>query len=269
MNEFTTVSQLWARLAEQTVHNGLWVTSRNGGAREIIDGHGYFNMRWPLLNQCFRKLGYSFAVTEALWILGGYDSLSVFPEIDKHLSRFSDDGLRLDGAYGPKWKAQKDYALQTLLNASDSRQAVITFWQPNPTRSKDIPCSISLQFLIRQGRLHAIYTMRSSDLWLGFPYDMFTFTMLTTWMALSLRSAGMPIELGYMFYRAGSMHLYDGDAESVQMEISTAAHSFKIERLPLLNLGEFVDTADFIETLFAIRAKDPKAKWLGGALYGS
>jgi thymidylate synthase len=57
--------------------------------------------------------------------------------------------------------------------------------------------------------------MRSSDIWLGVPYDVFNFTMLTGYLMLLLREKGLDnLELGYLYLNAGSRHLYENNFES-------------------------------------------------------
>ena len=70
--------------------------------------------------------------------------------------------------------------------------------------TKDLPCTISLQYLIREGALHCIVYMRSNDLWLGFPYDVFCFTAFQTKLAMELG-----VKLGTYTHIAGSLHLYE------------------------------------------------------------
>jgi thymidylate synthase len=65
---------------------------------------------------------------------------------------------------------------------------------------------VSVQFLIRDGLLHVVDTMRSSDLWLGWPYDIFNFSMLARYVICHLKQKP---ELGVIVLQAGSAHLYE------------------------------------------------------------
>jgi thymidylate synthase len=71
---------------------------------------------------------------------------------------------------------------------------------------KDIPCTLSVQFVLRQERLYAITTMRSNDLWLGFPYDVFCFSTLQRLFAYTLG-----VDVADYVHNVGSMHLYTRD----------------------------------------------------------
>ncbi|RYH39567.1 MAG: hypothetical protein EON54_18795 [Alcaligenaceae bacterium] len=71
---------------------------------------------------------------------------------------------------------------------------------------RDIPCTCTMQFVIRNRRLHMLTSMRSNDAWLGLPHDVFAFTMIQELVA---RSVG--VELGEYRHSVGSLHLYERD----------------------------------------------------------
>jgi thymidylate synthase len=162
-----------------------------------------------------RKLSEAFRFAEAAWILSGDNRVSTIAPFSEKIAQFSDDGHRYFGSYGPKVVDQLSYCAQKLQLDSESRQAVINIWRENPGQTRDVPCTLSLQFLIRQGRLNIVATMRSSDAWLGWPYDVFNFSMIGWAMCLYLRDLrgpgrseeGLPSP-GVLFLTAGSQHLY-------------------------------------------------------------
>lgn len=104
--------------------------------------------------------------------------------------------------------------IQILGNKPDSRQAVMTGWNAGDLlyslagTKNDIPCTLSLQFLLRDGKLNLVTTMRSNDVWLGVPNDFFCFCHLQMIVATALR-----VELGWYQHNVGSMHLYERDKE--------------------------------------------------------
>jgi thymidylate synthase len=150
-----------------------------------------------------RKLSYAYALAEWLWIQLGRSDLETIGRFSKRMAEFSDDGRTLSGAYGPQVIEQWSWAKRQLIADADTRQCVINLWRPRPARSKDIPCTISLKFYLRSGKLNLIGDMRSNDAWLGLPYDLFTFTQLQQQMA-----AELGVEPGWYQHQAGSMHLY-------------------------------------------------------------
>lgn len=150
---------------------------------------------------------------ELLWILAGSNRLNFIQHYIPSYDEFSDDQKTIFGAYGPRLfgappNDQVVRVIQLLTKKRDSRQAVLQLFDRTDTLvpHKDIPCTCTLQFLVRGGRLHLLTSMRSNDAWLGLPHDVFTFTMLQELVARSLS-----MELGEYKHVVGSLHLYDVD----------------------------------------------------------
>jgi thymidylate synthase len=171
------------------------------------------DMNLPIISIRERNLNYSFMFGEAAWILDGRNDLLTISKYMKNIKRFSDDGVTFFGAYGPKIITQISYIIDTLKKDKDSRQAVLTIWRENPRSSKDIPCTVAMQFFLRlrgdELYLHCITTMRSNDVWLGLPYDSFNFSAISFVIACHLNNLGIQCKLGKLYINAGSRHLYD------------------------------------------------------------
>ncbi len=184
---------------------------------EIVGETTKIDMRKPVLTWANRKLNYRFMAGEAAWILSGSDKLEDIAPFNKHIAQFSDDGVRFEGAYGPKIVSQMDYVVDALIKEPTSRRAVLTIWRENPPPSRDTPCTVSVQFLIRNNLLHLVVYMRSSDVWLGLPYDLFTFSMVAGTVFLKLRDKGLKLlDLGTLTNIAGSRHLYQQDVDKIR-----------------------------------------------------
>lgn len=209
-----TMNSAWARLVSDLLFRPAYSTCPRGQQTfERMAVQLRLSMEHPLLTVSRRKLGYKFAAAEAWWILSGLDDVASIEAYSKEIASFSDDGQTFFGAYGPKVVQQLEYVTKTLARDPASRQAVISIWRENPPLSKDIPCTLSLQFLIRDSQLHLIVTMRSSDVWLGLPYDVFTFTMIAAAVMLRLNHVNLlPVTLGSLTMQLGSSHLYERNA---------------------------------------------------------
>lgn len=190
-----------------SVIRGHETSPRKLRIKEIVGAQTIIDMNLPVLSVPERELGYRFMAAEAAWILSGDNRVSTIVPYSKVIKKFSDDGLTYHGAYGPMIRDQLHYICECLHEDPDTRQAVMTIWRPNPRPSADIPCTVSIQFLIRNGSLHVIDNMRSSDLWLGWPYDMFNFSMLARYVILY--SGLEHLKLGSLILNAGSLHLYE------------------------------------------------------------
>lgn len=148
---------------------------------------------------------------ELLWYLAGSNDLKF---ISYYIDRYkdeSDDGKTIYGAYGPRIFGNKinqiDNVVNTLRGGSASRRAVIQLFKSEDIdghRKKEIPCTCSLQFMTRGGKLHCSVHMRSNDAFFGLPHDIFAFTMIQEIIARMLS-----IEIGDYIHMVGSLHIYD------------------------------------------------------------
>lgn len=212
MNVATTT---WCKLLDAVVATGKNCSPRGLACKELIGVVSEVPMTDPVIYSKGRKLSYGFMVSEAHWILSGSNLVAFAP---KQLEKWSDDGVTMNGAYGPAYIEQLSYVVRCLNTDSASRQAVMSLWRPRPMPSKDIPCTLTLQFLIRDDTLHCVATMRSSDTWLGYPYDIFTFSMLARGVNSCLSEKR---RIGNLTMMVGSQHLYETHlkaAEEIYLE---------------------------------------------------
>ena len=222
----TTANQSWIRLLRSLSIHGSEANPRSMVTKEILAFQSVIDMNYPIVTVPRRVAAgenfHSFMFAEAHWILTGQNRVSSIKRFSASIERFSDDRIFYHGAYGPKIVDQLTHVVDCLDKDPMSRQAVINIWRENPRVSKDIPCTISVQFVIRDGKLHCFDTMRSSDAWLGWPFDVFNFSMLA-WMVLTLlrcrcnsdNHVSVGLELGSLHLTAGSQHLYIKNQDAV------------------------------------------------------
>lgn len=206
------------------------------------------DMNYPVLRLPGRRLNYRFMAAEALWMCTGRNDVAFLDPYNPHMKAFSDDGVTLAGAYGPRIDHQLNYVLGKLLEDKDTRQATLTIWSPNPSPTKDYPCTIAMDFKIRRGRLNCHVFMRSSDIWLGLPYDVFSFTMVATLLLSRYNehtNGHVFTRLGSLYLTAASSHLYEEHfPKSVDMvaDPGNPLPAEMYEHGPLLLLAELKDT---------------------------
>lgn len=206
----TTATHAWLQQLKNCVDDGR----ECGNTIELLSSSLCFDMSDPVVLIRNRKVNYGFMFAEAAYILTGSTNVQY---LEQHISKFGDysDIYPLQqGSYGPPFVEQIRYVVENLQENAESRQAVMTIWRPNPRRSKDIPCTIALQFLIREGQLHTIVTMRSSDIFTGLIYDMFCFTAMSAAVLAFLEMPG--IKLGKCWINAGSSHIYKKDFDRMR-----------------------------------------------------
>ncbi len=256
-----TANDAWLDLLSDVMEHGHESRPRDYTTRELLVRTSVVPMRQPVVTVKNRALGYRFLAAEAAWILSGDNRLSSIAPYSRHIGKFSDDGLTFYGAYGPPFVDQAPYAVDALRRDISTRQAVVTTWRPRPGATKDVPCTVALQWLARDGRLNCAATMRSSDAWLGWPYDVHAFSMMSAHVALSLRATGGPrLELGDLYLTAGSQHLYQRDWGEVEATVADPAPWGSVA--PLM-LGEFAGPDELRHHLWATaREDDTMHSWL-------
>ena len=195
----------------KSLEDGEAANPRGLATHEELDARLEFDAEWNILDVPARKLNYRFMVAEWLWMSFGRNDLATLAQYNSQMSRFSDDGLTLTGAYGPHIVAHKDWVLDRLRRDPMTRQAVLEIKRPYLEHTKDEPCTLSLQFLCRDGELHCIANMRSSDVWLGVPYDAFAFSQIQNAL-----TGELGVNRGWTSIRMGSSHLYEVNAPAAQ-----------------------------------------------------
>ena len=207
----------WLGILEKLVKHGQRVNVRGREIVEILSNQAVIDMQQPIVNVLKRKLGLGFLFAEAGWILGGKNDVQSIAPFSKQISNFSDDGLFFKGAYGPQVVQQLPYILETLTKDLYSRQAVTSIWKPSPGPSKDIPCTLTYQIMVRGNLVHMFLNMRSSDVWLGVPYDWFNFTMIAHYVLKYLRTVypKNDLQIGYLYFNAASQHYYVDDEPKI------------------------------------------------------
>lgn len=242
------MDSFWADTLMTIQEDGSATGSRNGGSYEMIG----FSEKLPNVNKNFlfnkfRKLSPYYACAELLWYLMMTDDTSFLQLFAPGYKRFTEDGVHAFGAYGHRWKTntvdvdQLTDAIETLKRHPETRQAIMTMWDGTDLRhareldKKDLPCTLTHQFLLRKGYLHLITTMRSNDAWLGLPYDVFCNTQL-----LKIVADYVGAVPGSYTHQAGSMHLYDKNADDVEQFLAADSNATIVDtpedhQLSLLN----------------------------------
>lgn len=207
--------------------------------------------RLPYVEQ--RDFSLSYFVAESLWYLSGNDSTEWISNYSSFWKNISDDGTTANSAYGarifnphsriagqidPSW-TQWDYILNELTADPDSRRAVVHIRSPQDSilASKDVPCTLSLQFFLRNDQVHMIVSMRSSDLILGIAYDVPAFTLFQELLANQLSDRlNRSISVGEYTHVSNSLHIYEKHFGMVE-EILKKREFFSLE-MPKLPKGK-------------------------------
>lgn len=204
----------YQHVVDAVIAGGRDVAPRGIATREVLDA--VLVIQDPtnvLLTGIGRRLNTRLAALESLQVIGGFIDPQLMVKAAPGTEQFMDHGAFL-GAYGPRIRAQLPKVVQRLRDDPHTRQAVLTIWDPLPDLHvdgiKDYPCTVFLQFLIRDDKLVMHTSMRSNDLWWGVSYDVPMFTALQLTIANVLG-----IEPGPYHHHAVSMHVYKRDFEAI------------------------------------------------------
>lgn len=166
----------------------------------------------PTMTDIGRKWSRAIATAEFLQLAGGFSDPDMMELISPTFAKFKNGGA-LHGAYGPRLSMQMQPVIDRLLDDPLTRQAIAVIWDPlhdvMQEGRKDLPCTLSLTFAIRDNKLLMSTHMRSNDVWWGWSYDLFQFTQLQCTVANFLG-----IEPGLYTHYADSFHLYTRDEDA-------------------------------------------------------
>jgi thymidylate synthase len=182
-----------------------------------------YNPRARIMSSRVRDLSLKYFIGELCYFLDGRTDLASIAHYSKFWHNVSDDGKTVNSAYGYRLfefcghdQIAFNYAIRCLEEDESSRKAVMPIYNPDDSReSKDNPCTMFLQLLIRDGELHMHTYMRSNDVWLGLPYDLAFFTIVQEIAFVKLRKKYTRLKLGTYYHNATSLHAYERDWENL------------------------------------------------------
>jgi thymidylate synthase len=231
-----TIDDLMRRVIEEIRSHGNRIHPSKGKAMEVT---GVLleigDPRARLSRTETRGKPYS-CLGELCWYLAKTNDLNF---ISYYIPQYkkSADGNAIFGGYGPRlfdWRGTNQLANVTdlLKKNPHSRKAVIQLFDANDIVEKhnDVPCTCTMQFMIRSERLHMFTNMRSNDALWGLAHDIFCFTMLQEIMARTLL-----VELGTYRHAVGSLHLYDESSDAATAFLDEGWQSTEAPMPPMPN----------------------------------
>lgn len=229
---------------------------RDRDFQEIIS-HSFTlkNPRDRLISDKLRAMNIFQCVGHFLWITQGNFNLNSIRYYQPRAEQHSSDKVKMIGAYGPRLFGvhhlnQIEHVKEVLDKDSTKRKAVASIYLPQfdqHEKSDEIPCTLNLQYLIRNDELHAVTYMRSQDAFNVLPYDVFLFTMLQEYLTALLSPKFDDLKVGQYHHHSGSFHVYTKNKESAEKCISVKPiinehmepMPFEDAELELRNLNKF------------------------------
>ena len=166
-------------------------------------------------------------VGELLWFLRGDTNVRWLQERKIHIwDEWADENGELGPVYGVQWRSwptpsgehidQIAAALDLLKTNPDSRRNIVSAWNVGQIPQMALPpCHAFFQFYVADGKLSCQLYQRSADLFLGVPFNIASYALLTHMMA---QQAGL--EVGEFVWTGGDCHIYDNHVEQVTLQLS-------------------------------------------------
>ena len=206
-----SLDDLLRRVTTKTLKHGRRVEGTRGWTTELFGVLLQLNKPRARLSRTEKRRALFSCLGEFLWYMSKKNELQFIAYYADRYIKESEDGETVRTGYGPRLflsdgQNQVENVIATLRKKPDSRRAVVQIFEApdGATEQKEAPCTCTIQFAIRAGRLQMMTFMRSNDIYYGLPHDVFAFTMLQETIARTLG-----VGLGKYRHSVGSLHLYD------------------------------------------------------------
>lgn len=224
---------------------------------------------FPILTT--KKIHLKSIIYELLWEISGNTNIKYLQENGVRIwNEWADENGDLGPVYGGQWRNfnnqnvdQLQIALDMLKNNPNSRRIIVTAWNPvvlPDEKEKDFaknvregkaalpPCHCFYQFYVAQGKLSCQVYQRSADSFLGVPFDITSYSLLTMMVAQVIG-----LGLGELVYTFGDTHIYNNHIEQVHEQLSRTPR-----KLPAMKLNPEVKSLyDFKYEDFTLEGYDP------------
>jgi thymidylate synthase len=208
--------------------HGVTKTDRTGTGTKSVFGH---QMRFDLADGfplvTTKKLHLKSIVHELLWFLKGDTNTAYLKANGVSIwDEWADKDGNLGPVYGQQWRSwatpdgrtidQISDVLQTLRKSPDSRRMIVSAWNPADLDKMALaPCHCLFQFYVADGRLSCQLYQRSADVFLGVPFNIASYALLTLMMA---QVTGL--KPGDFVHTFGDAHLYLNHLEQTELQLS-------------------------------------------------
>lgn len=217
--EAATLDDILHKILTELLNRPFDVKATRGTSSEIFGASIQLTNPRARLSRTETKGKPFSALGELFWYLSKNNDLDFIKYyIHKYIDN-SDDGITIHGGYGKRIfnmrgkYDQLDCIIKLLKEHPTTRRAVIQILDAEDMtkKYKDIPCTNSIQFAIRNNKLLMHTSMRSNDAFIGMPHDVFTFTMLQEIVAKTL-----DLEVGVYSHSVASLHLYNDNKKKAE-----------------------------------------------------
>lgn len=248
-------------LLQHVLENGVKKTDRTGTGTISVFGYQMrFNLNdgFPMLTT--KKLHTKSIFHELLWFLKGETNIHYLKENGVSIwDEWADENGNLGPVYGSQWRSwpkadgstidQISQVIHQLKNQPDSRRIIVSAWNVGEIENMALPpCHAFFQFYVADGKLSCQLYQRSADIFLGVPFNIASYALLTHMLA---QVCGL--QVGDFVHTLGDAHIYLNHMDQVQLQLSR-----EFRPLPHLKINPSVtDLFDFVFEDFEIVGYDP------------
>ena len=215
-------------LLDHVLKNGTEKSDRTGTGTVSVFGYQMrFNLNdgFPLLTT--KKLHLKSIIHELLWFISGDTNTGYLNDNGvKIWNEWADENGNLGPVYGSQWRSwpadggrkidQLQNVMSSIKNAPDSRRHIVSAWNVGELDKMALPpCHIMFQFYVADGRLSCQLYQRSADIFLGVPFNIASYALLTHMVA---QVTGL--KPGDFVHTLGDAHIYLNHIEQVRLQLS-------------------------------------------------
>lgn len=253
--------QAYLDLLNHIKKNGTFKSDRTGTGTTSVFGYQMrFNLEegFPLVTT--KKTHLKSIIHELLWFLKGETNIGYLTENSVRIwDEWADENGDLGPVYGKQWRSwegangvvvdQIKEAVHTLKTNPDSRRIIVSAWNvADLPKMALMPCHAFFQFYVANGKLSCQLYQRSADVFLGVPFNIASYALLTMMMAQVC-----DLGLGDFIWTGGDTHLYSNHMEQVDLQLTRTPRA-----LPTMKINpEVKDILDFKYEDFTLEGYDP------------
>lgn len=220
--------QQYLQLLQHILDNGVHKSDRTGTG--TVSTFGYqmrFNLQEGFPMVTTKKLHLKSIIHELLWFLKGETNIAYLKEHGVSIwNEWADESGELGPVYGKQWRSwtgadgktidQISDVIQQIKTAPDSRRMIVSAWNVGELPQMALmPCHALFQFYVADGKLSCQLYQRSADVFLGVPFNIASYALLTLMMA---QITGL--QPGEFIHTFGDVHIYSNHMEQVSLQLT-------------------------------------------------
>lgn len=245
----------YLELLSEIMNNGYETTDRTGTGTKSVFGrqirYDLSKNKIPLFTT--KKVMWKGVVIELLWFLRGETNISYLKKYGVNIwDEWADNDGELGPVYGKQWRSwpkmngsidQIKNIIERIKSKPDCRRLIVSAWNPSEIEEMALPpCHTMFQFKVYGNKLNCQLYQRSADMFLGVPFNVASYSLLTHLIALECG-----LEAGEFIHTIGDAHVYLNHFDQVKEQIKRNPYELpKIEIKDIHGLIEFSENSHFL-----------------------